>query len=436
MPNRISLNKRWLELFPVSLIVAAFGPYIFPGYGIRFEHIWIYSLLLFIFPLFILDQRSMLWPSALLKILILLFGITFWTLGASFFGGYPRESFLKYVSSIENYIQPAAIIILMAALAKYQGYEYFFHCLRRLCIVLISLLCLNSIIAVLSIFLSVENVMRPFVESCFGGKSVWELAFSMGRYSGIFNQPVESGLMYSLGLLAWGYLNRISKQTGFWEYIILFFLLIGGALSVSKVLIFGGIPLLIIYWNPFLDFRKNFNVQFILAAIVAWAGILYITHFWDGLSFLTMFFTVKGNTNLLELYTAGRFGAEYSTMISHFNEVWQKSPLYGFGFGAISCFDNAYLEFFLQGGLVALTGYLTLLVVYFRYSLSAFRKGYEEGRLLLGMFVLVMGGSLGAPVLTINRFSTVFWVFSAVLMFMSQAHLRMSTIDRPSSEGY
>lgn len=424
MINNNTTNRSYMDLIPVCIIFASFGPYIFPSYGMRSEHILIYSLLLFAVPFYLIRQRFIRWSPPLLATLVLLIGITLWTMGSSMFGGYSTVSFSKYLSSLENYIQPIAVIILILVFARYASYAGFLNCFKRLCRILIFLLCLNSIIAGCSIFFDLSGFLRPFVFSCFGDVSVSELASSQGRYSGVFNQPFESGLTYSLGLLAWGYLKRVSLKTGFIDYCLLLMMIIGGALSVSKVFILGGIPLLIFYWNPLGNLKKYFNRYFFLAVIVGTFGILLLIQFWSGWDYLYRLFKIGGGINLVELYTGGRFGAEYSTMSSNFARVWQESPMYGFGFGNTSCFDNAYLEFFLQGGLIALFGYLILLDIYFWYSLRSFMTGYEEGRLLLAFFVLVMGGSFGAPVLTINRFSTIFWALSAFLFLMLQARRR------------
>lgn len=424
MINSSTMNKSWTDLIPIFIIVAAFGPYVFSSYGLRSEHLLIYPLLLFAIPVFIMRQRFIQWSPPLLGILVLLLGVTLWTLVVSISGNHHPVSSYKYISSIENYIQPVAIIIVVLAFVRYTLYTDFLCFFQRLCWCLILLLCLNSIIACCSIFFDLSNFIRPFVFSCFGDQSVSQQAASMGRYSGIFNQPFENGLTYSLGLLSWGYLNRVSAKTGFTDYLTLFALIVGGALSVSKVFIVGGIPLFILYWNPVGTFKKHFNLRFVLAAIMGCCVILWTVQFWTGWDYFGRLFKIGGETNLVVLYTGGRFGMESSLITSQFARIWQEAPLHGFGFGTVSCFDNGYLEFFLQGGTVALFGYFALLCIYFRHGLRGFMNGYEEGRLLLSYFVLVVGGSIGAPVITINRFSTIFWVLTTFLFLMLQVRRR------------
>jgi hypothetical protein len=375
-------------------------------------------------------HRLLILPKPILGILVLLSGITLWTLVVSLFGDYAPESSYKLVSSLENYIQPIAVIALVLCWTSFGSYTELSGFFNRLCRVFILLLCLNSLLAILSIFFDLYFVVRPFVESCFGSTSVAQEGMTMGRYSGIFNQPFESGVAYSLGVLSWGYLARIHARNRCAGYK-LFLLTVGGVLSVSKVFILGGIPLFLLYWNPLDGFKKYLNWRFVLATMIGYCTIVLMIKFWAGWAYFSRLFTSgEGNTDLIALYTAGRFGIQDSNVQSTFAKVWQEAPLQGFGFGASSLLDNGYLEFFLQGGMVALFGYFALLAIFFCCGLRGFLNGHEGGRLLLAYFILVVGSSLGAGVLTINRFSTVFWVLTTFLFLILQAQRRDKVKNR------
>jgi hypothetical protein len=455
MLNINNSNMSWRNLIPAFIVVASFGPYIFPAHGVRTEHLLIYSLLLFAIPALILQWRTIKWCPQLLGMLILLSGITLWTLAVPVSSDYPIVSFKKYLSSIENYLQPIAIIIVIVVYVRYTSYTAMLHSFQCLCWCLILLLCLNSAIASYSVFFDLTNIMRPFVKSCFGDKSVWELAETIYRHSGIFNQPFESGIMYSIGLLSWSYLNRVRPSYNFVSGLSLSMIIIGGILPVSKVFILGGIPIFIFYWWPFRNFSKYFKPSFITALIIGYFFISFIFMSWEGQDYFKRLFKIDRQTNLVSLYSGGRFGMPveevlspttvspttvspttvspttvspskaHGMIMSNFLYVWNKSPLRGFGFGRTSCFDNAYLEFFYQGGIIAMLGYLILLGIYFLFSLFSFLKGHEEGRLLLAFFILLMGASFGAPVITINRSSAVFWVFTVFLFTMLDMHKKI-----------
>jgi hypothetical protein len=429
MLNTNNSNVLWRNLIPAFIVVASFGPYIFPTHGIRTEHLLIYSLLLCAIPALVLQRRTIKWCPQLLGILILLSGITLWTLVAPVSSDYPIVSFKKYLSSMENYFQTIAIIIVIVVYVRYTSYTAMLHSFKCLCWCLILLLCLNSAIASYCVLFDLTNIMRPFVKSCFGDISVWELAETMNRHSGIFNQPFESGIMYSLGLLSWGYLNRVRPSYNFISGLSLSMIILGGILPVSKVFILGGIPIFIFYWCPFRNFSKYFKLSFITALIIGYFFISFIFMSWEGRDYFKRLFQIDRQTNLVSLYSGGRFGMPvdqaHGMIMSNFLYVWNKSPLWGFGFGRTSCFDNAYLEFFYQGGIIALLGYLILLGIYFLFSLFNFLKGHEEGRLLLAFFILLMGASFGAPVITINRSSAVFWVFTVFLFTMLDTHKKI-----------
>jgi hypothetical protein len=365
-------------------------------------------------------QRPFYLYKPILGILVLLSGITLWTLLVTLLGGYTTELSYKLASSLENYIQPVAVIILILCSTNFRSYTELSEFFNRLCRLFILLLCLNSLLEIFSIFFDLSFVVRPFVESCFGGTSVSQRAWGMARYSGIFNQPLENGMTYSLGLLSWGYLVRIQARTGFADYGKLFMLIVGGVLSVSKIFILGGIPLFVLYWNPMANFQKYFNWRVALAAIMGYCVILWMIQFWTGWDYFLRLFKIGEETNLVFLFTSGRFGAEDTNVLSRFAQVWENAPLHGFGFGSISCLDNGYLEFFFQGGAVALLAYFALLAMFFLWGLKSFLRGYEEGRLLLAILVLVVGAGFGASVITLNRFSTILWVFNTFLFLMLQ----------------
>ena len=147
--------KRYFKLnaLPLWLIIASFGPYVFPAYGLRSEHLLIYPLLLFSVPILLMRQRPFYLYKPILGMLVLLSWITLWTLAVTLFGDYTHESPYKLVSSLENYIQPIAVIILVLCWASFKSYTELSRFFNRLFRVFILLLCLNSLLAGLSIFL-------------------------------------------------------------------------------------------------------------------------------------------------------------------------------------------------------------------------------------------------------------------------------------------
>jgi len=422
----------------IWLIIASFGPYI-TGNGLRTEHFLIYGILPLAIVTLMLKKRTIISYFPLFSILLLLLFITLWTFLVTFIGVKNYESFNKVIAHLENYAQSIAIILISGAFVNLYSRERVIIIFRKACLVLIILLLLNTVIAVSSIFFDISNWVRYFVSAPGGiGVTVWSRAASMGRYSGIFNQPMESGLTYSLGLFSWVYFTQKSKNISIIHHLMLFGLLLGGILSVSKVFILIGIPLFFIYL--ILEGRLKYILgwRFIVSSMLSIAAIIVICKAWKGFGYFARLFNISGKSisELIQLYTAGRFGAEHAGLRYYFAHVWGKSPFHGLGFAAITTFDNAYLEFFTQGGLIALFGYLSILAVIGFVGLSQYKRN-REGLFVLILFIFITVSGMGAPVVTINRFSTLFWIFLILLfsiIFLGQSEKSIDYLHNANIE--
>src|SRR5690606_14047310 len=113
----------------------------------------------------------------------------------------------------------------------------------------------------------------------------------------------------------------------------------------------------------------------------------YLARLWD----------VTQTSDWVNLFTAGRFGYEETTVMSMFRQVTLEAPLTGFGFGSAPALDGGYLYFYYQGGIVALTIYLTMLVSFLTVAIRATMRGLKEGPLLVAFLSLVIGSDIGAP---------------------------------------
>ncbi|MFC1500813.1 hypothetical protein ACFL6T_07355, partial [Candidatus Zixiibacteriota bacterium] len=144
---------------------------------------------------------------------------------------------------------------------------------------------------------------------------------------------------------------------------------------------------------------------------------IWIISIWTGWErVLGYFLPSLQNKSLLDFYTSGRFGGQNTFVQSTFQHVMETSPVYGYGFGTSSMLDSGFLEFFLQGGLVSLLCYALLLCLFACLGIAAYRHHRARAGLMLALVVLITGASLGAPVITINRFSPIFWIFIVLLI--------------------
>ena len=272
---------------------------------------------------------------------------------------------------------------------------------------------MNSLLIILSIFFGTLPIIDFFVANTNKGLSVSEMAAQSGRFSGIFDQPSEAGLSYSLGILLWLYLFSNKKKIKSYDFFLLLMLFIGGIGTISKIFLIGGSVLFLMYLIYLKGISKFFSFRAIfLGGLISLLLYQFLQFFWiDGLEFLLRLFFLSPDTDLVYLYSAGRFGGSPTYLKNIIDEIWRISPIYGEGFAYELILDNAYAEFFVQGGIIGLAGYILILVSILKTCIWSYRYNKRESILLLFILLLIIGGGLGTPVLTVNRFSTFCWVF-------------------------
>lgn len=411
----ITRNFKHKEHIIFLLLFSAFGPYLSNHLGVRLEHLVIYPLFFVAAIEFLLSPRGWKMPLTVRAVLFFLILATSWTLLVSYLGG-SSLSVAKIIAGLENYLQPIALVFVLSQLLTDLNRSEKKELLRRSCFFIIAFLGVNSIIAVAEIFLDTWPFVKYFVREGVGtGISVWKSAVSMGRYCGIFNQPFEAGLAYSIGLASWVYWVSSKKGSFLKKNLFLGALLIGGSLSVSKVFLLGGLPLCFLFgfWNSKLRVLLKPNV-FVPGFIFLGLFILLTLwgmEQWSGADFLLRLFRISSRSDdLLSFYSAGRFGSSETGVTYLFRNTLERAPIQGFGFGGfLGALDNGYLEFFVQGGMVGLVLYLFILIGLFYHGVKHFSKAPHECRFLLVLTIIVVGAGLGAPVLTINRSSILLW---------------------------
>ncbi len=412
------------NLLPLWMVALSFGPYVMASAGIRTEHVIIYGSALLALLVIPLRPRSLLSYRPVFSIFSLLAATTVWTLAVTLIGPRHFQSMPKMISYMENYTQPMAIMLVFGAFVGPLTGDDYRGLVRSACRLLVWLLVANSVLVLVSVFVDTARIVAPFVgEADRGPDTVSAVSVTMGRFSGIFNQPIESGMMYSLGLFAWACLTRTKRSILVLDWVILVTLVVGGALSVSKAFLLCGLPLFLWQWLSTKTLRRMLNWRFLVVASAGIAGIVALFQRWSGYAFLARLWLIgnnPGEPNLIALYTSHRFGKENSLVVALFSRVWRESPLYGLGFAAALTLDNAYAEFFVQGGLVGLCGYLLVLATMGWQALRYYRAG-EENRMQVPIFLLIVLGGLGGPVLTMNRVSTVIWVLLMLIYSVGYA---------------
>ena len=286
----------------------------------------------------------------------------------------------------------------------------------------------NTVFAAVATVIDVSSIGQAFWESGAVENSVASRASLLGRFGGVFNQPAEAGLAYSVGLqLAlwrWAWREQRHRTLG----VVIAVLCLGGLLSVSKVFLFAGIPALVVQlWvrSPRRGERLGLMLTIALGILVALTtGAVE----WGGSERLLALVRLRSFS--LERLTAGRLGAE-SSLGDLASRVLTESPWAGYGAQGLAIpYDSVAGEVLVTSGLLGV-GLLSILVMFIvlRWIRSRSWLSLPERRLSLGMMIVIAGASFGLPVFTANRVAPVLWLSLGLALI----HLSPTRVARPGT---
>lgn len=412
----IKSYNRKNDIILLLIVILAFGPYIVGP--IRIEHIYLYSL--FIISMFRIaitkNKYFLIKPNFLFIILMILY--IFWIITVTILQN-NFNNIIQIVAELESYILPIIVIIVTTTFFKYDKSNVDIK-ICKIFSTFILMLSINSVIAIISMLVNDISFLQMFHTGNIhnGSVSVAYKSFTMGRYTGIFNQPLESGVTYSLGLISWVYIYG-NKKNKIIDYINLMMLIIGGVLSVSKMFIIGGIPISILYYISTSNFEFKIKPFKILLIPIMILPCIFILNKWNGLNYFFRLFNLKYiyNEGIFNILTGGRFGSQNATLTSKFKLILNESPVYGFGLASSNGFDNAYLQYLHQGGIIGLIIYLMLILVIVWIGIELVKLNLIKDAKLIGcivLIILILG--IGGPIITLNRFSSIIWMILSVLV--------------------
>lgn len=381
---------------PYFISALLFLPY--APFGLRAEHVFVS---LAIVPLFIVRDLKLNTFVFLLSS-CLLFALVPLLLSSA----YSSETGL-YASPLIMFARlgfPGAALICFSLMLSGSP-SAFRHSIRA---IVFSASILGAISFVLLLIPDYNHFLSPWVSS--EEEGVWHQSTSLGRVVGVFNQPLEAGLFYSVALLASIVNFRVAERIGFWSYFCLLLIVLGGVLTLSKVFLVLGMLLGVLFAATL----RLISVRFCAIAVFFMAMVFL---FLEALApaYFQSLYDLYEEGGLLFALTAGRIGAPSMNTGLYLRLFDDLNWFFGFGFGSQLPLDSGYLEYFYQGGVFAFLGYfgfiLILLVVYFRM------RGLVQGKLILFMTALLVFSSLGGPVLSAGRANIAFiLVLASVLV--------------------
>lgn len=287
----------------------------------------------------------------------------------------------------------------------------------------------SGLLAITSIRFDLSEYLRPFwTTDAAGAFSVAANAAALGRYGGIFNQPAEAGALYSIAGLAAVYVwrDQLPKLA-----VIASLIVIGGLISVSKIFILGGLPLILVYWMS--TQRRGRKVGLVLGLVLLAVGIVQSGVFsgWRGTNYLARLLDPQGGA--IGFYTAGRFesGSTVSQVIA---EVLKVSPVVGVGAGGWNvAYDSALVESLVVAGVIGMAMYAITLIAVFLIARKIVDAHLRRFAYLFA--ILLVGAAAGFSPLTGNRVAAVAWLFIALLLLCSRLSREPETSSLQSRSG-
>lgn len=243
-----------------------------------------------------------------------------------------------------------------------------------------------------------SNLLKLWVQDEDG--SVFNMAQDVGRNTAIFNQPLEAGIFFSIALIAVVHVWRFGNTPLLFRLAGLAAAMVGGVLCLSKNFIVLGTGCAILYslTSGLFSWRSALALAFPVILLVPPAAYQLNENYFQALEDLYL------EGGFFAAATAGRFGLTESEVSRLFTDLWLSGDwVSGRGLGAHLPLDSGYLEYLYQGGIVAMLGYVFLLLLLLAFGWRK-RRQYG-GDLLIILVIYVVFASVGGPVISANRAS-------------------------------
>lgn len=405
------MSKRTASFLIVILLISSMGPYILPNAGIRIEHVVLYGLtFFFIFNNgveFLAGKK----PRHIYVFLIIFFFLISIYLFRTVFSEFKPKIF-KVLADLDNYLQPVLLILVTSYTLRRLSIEETYEVLTSIFKTAIILLSFNALLAITSIFygtwfMAYFNTSGAVEE---GALTVYNLAAGGGRFTGIFNQPVESGIAYGQVLLLsvlMFTLKTKAKVLFFSNKFIVFGLslvLVGGILSVSKAFFplaaVIALIILVIYFRNRL--RTIFKILFLIGIVLIVAISFFLSQ-WAGADYFLRLIFIAEDIDLISLYTADRFGGAGTTNSLLQGKFSNPELIFGYGLGSIQTPDNAYLEVLYFGGYLGILVYASIFISFFFFAIKYYRVNKVLCTYLIAFTFFILMAAMGIPIFGVNR---------------------------------
>lgn len=373
------------------LIFLSFGPYLIKGLPLLLiDYLFYITTILILFKKCFIHKKS----YTRFKFPLLIYLLILFVMLCSTFLNYELLKLVDFFSNLNRLLQ----FIFCYIIIFYFNFSFF-----RVALIYIFGISLNAIVILLQYLESpISNIIQKFWFVDYQ-ESIAYNAAQLGRLTGVFKQPLEAGMAYSISLLlvSYFYIRGFKKVKFFLPFI-----LVGGFFSISKIFILVGIPISLVY------FFYNSNSSRSIYSLFFFIGIFYLAlqlfENWESANYLFRLFDLDNLSNGLGFLTGSRFGGENTDVEELFFNVLNNSPILGFGIGSTKLMDNAIIEFLFQGGLICAMLYI-IFSIYFFHRIKFIKEKSDKSFLLFFNIFLIIS-SIGSPIYTYNRFSLILFI--------------------------
>ena len=395
-------RSRLQQILVVGIALSAFGPYVIGS--IRTEQLLIYSIGALLLPFSLAQLQPGIGIGVMIAWLSLVAASLVGAIAPPHSPTVPESGSL--LAGLDNLLLPIVVMMLVWGSMTTESAR---SSLPFVCRVFVWAAALNSLVALASVWFDLTPDLRVFW-SADEGVSTAEKALGNGRATGIFNHPAEAGTFYGItGIMAvLLYANSLPQLL-----CALLMIVAGGVLSVSKVFIFLGLPLILLMLlatSTWLRTMATIGFMSIAVLLVAQTASTW----WSGSDYLLSRILPGHGDGLLEFFTAGRWQSNSGNnwIIA---QILNTEPIFGVGAAGWALpYDSAWVEVLVISGLFGLVAYLAALA-----CLTWIAVVEVEGRYRLAtscFTALLIGGSFGISPLTCNRVAVICWLFISLVV--------------------
>lgn len=389
-----------------ALACAAFGPYIVGG--VRVEQAVVYLAFAILVPLnFRHLYRDgtygylLVWGSYLVTALI---GLVLYRPPAN-----ARWDAGSTIAGMDNLLLPIAVMLVVwTSVPRVYAADTF----RIVAQVLSVAMAANGFITIISTFFDISPLLRIFWAPAGDVFTVGQNSVGNGRYSGLFNQPSEAGLLYGvaglLAIFAWRHRQVLLA-------VLVSFIFIGGMLTVSKVFLLGGLPLIVVYWFILRPRGTRPTVAFLCTFAVLLVIPIIVLQQWRGFAYLARLLPTAG---IFDRIFASRYGDDAGIM-NVIRELLSESPVYGVGVSGWNVpYDSGWVQALVLAGIIGFVAFAMIFVLMGITAMKLPRNGLRSFGVLLTL--LLVGASIAIPPLSANRVATIVWLLISLLVLISE----------------